>query len=183
MSVFWITAAIVLLDQLTKLAVKGSPWSWLPFKGMPLNTSRGGIGEIIRITFVENPGIAFSINIPSLKVAFSLFSIVVSILIAWYIWYKRAVMPTSERIALAIILGGALGNMIDRVFYGVFFGEQPIFYGRVVDWIDFGYRHNVFPVFNIADSAVTCGGILFVLLMLLKKPEHSAISTESKLAG
>ena len=64
-----------------------------------------------------------------------------------------------------MILGGAVGNMIDRMFYGVLYGEAPLFYGKVVDFFDvdfpdidlLGYQLTRWPVFNIADASVTVG--------------------------
>jgi signal peptidase II len=69
-----------------------------------------------------------------------------------------------------MILGGALGNLIDRVFYGVIFGDAPLFYGKVVDFLDmnffdinlFGYQLTRWPVFNIADASVTLGVLLLL---------------------
>jgi signal peptidase II len=174
MAVLWITLFVVLLDQTTKLMVKGSPWPFLPFEGIPYGHSLPFIDDIFRITFIENPGIAFGINIPGFKVVFAVFSIVASIAILVYLKRNLSRLRVGERIALALILGGAVGNLIDRVFYGVFFGEQPLFYGRVVDFIDFGYKKNWFPVFNVADSSVTIGvGLLILLLMRSKKHAKS----------
>jgi signal peptidase II len=75
------------------------------------------------------------------------------------------------RLTLAIILGGAVGNLIDRIFYGVIFGEAPLFYGKVVDFIDVDFFHidflsihmDRFAIFNVADSAVTIGIVLMLL--------------------
>jgi signal peptidase II len=69
-----------------------------------------------------------------------------------------------------MILGGAIGNLIDRVFYGVLYGTASLFYGRVVDFLDldffnldiFGYHLSRWPVFNLADAAVTVGVILLL---------------------
>jgi signal peptidase II len=175
MAVLWLSFFVVLADQLTKLYIKGSPWAWLPWKGMPYGSSIKWIDDLVRITYIENPGIAFGINIPSAKVFFSVFSIVASVAIIIYL--KRNVTKLSfwERLALASILGGAVGNLIDRVFYGVFYGTEKLFYGRVVDFIDFGYQKNWWPVFNVADSAVSCGVMLLILLMLLKKPAKNDV--------
>ena len=171
MAVLWISLVIVLIDQLTKLAVKGSPWAFLPFHGMPYGSSQPLIGDLVRITYIENPGIAFGITIPGFKVFFACFSIVASIGILWYLRQNVHRLGLSERVALAMVLGGAVGNLIDRVFYGVFFGEQPLFYGRVVDFVDFGLHRNWFPVFNVADAAVSVGVGLLVLLMLRHHPQ------------
>jgi signal peptidase II len=75
------------------------------------------------------------------------------------------------RMPLAFILGGAFGNLIDRAFYGILYGEAPLFYGRVVDFIElklfrmefFGYRLTSWPVFNISDVAVTVGVIILIV--------------------
>jgi signal peptidase II len=167
-SVLWITLLVVIFDQLTKLLVKGSPM--LGFHGMAYGSSMPFIDDIVRITYIENPGIAFGINFPALKVFFSIFSIVASVAILWYLKKNVHRLAFGERIALSLILGGAVGNLIDRVFYGVFYGTQPLFYGRVVDFVDFGLHRNMFPVFNVADSAVTVGVILLLLIMMFKKP-------------
>jgi len=111
---------------------------------------------------------SFGIDIGG-KLFFSLFSILASAGILWYL-YRAKDEPFAFRLSLALILGGAVGNLVDRVFYGVIFGEAELFYGRVVDFIDvdffnvsvFGYSLHRWPVFNIADASVTCG----VLLML-----------------
>lgn len=169
MAVLWISVIVVLLDQATKLMIKGSPWHWLPLEGMPYGHSVPFIDDIVRITYIENPGIAFGINIPGMKVFFAVFSIVASIAILIYLKRNLHRLRTGERIALALILGGAVGNLIDRVFYGVMFHEQPLFYGRVVDFIDFGVHQNMFPVFNVADSCVTIGVCVLVLLMMRQK--------------
>jgi signal peptidase II len=169
MAVLWISVIVVLLDQATKLMIKGSPWHWLPLEGMPYGHSVPFIDDIVRITYIENPGIAFGINIPGFKVFFAVFSIVASIAILIYLQRNLHKLRVGERIALAMILGGAVGNLIDRVFYGVMFHEQPLFYGRVVDFIDFGVHRNMFPVFNVADSSVTIGVSVLVLLMMRQK--------------
>jgi signal peptidase II len=149
--------------------IKGSPWPWLPLEGMPYGHSFPFIDDVIRITYIENPGIAFGINIPGFKVFFAVFSIVASLAILIYLKRNLHKLRVGERIALALVLGGAVGNLIDRVFYGVMFHEQPLFYGRVVDFIDFGIHRNMFPVFNVADSSVTVGVSLLVLLMMRQK--------------
>jgi signal peptidase II len=179
-AILWITAFVVLLDQTTKLMVKGSPWHWLPFEGIPYGHSLPFIDDIVRITYIENPGIAFGINIPGFKVFFAVFSIVASIAILTYLKRNLHRLSVGERIALAMILGGAVGNLIDRVFYGVFFHEQPLFYGRVVDFIDFGIHRNMFPVFNVADSSVTIGvSLILLLFMRQKKTQQPPLENDS----
>lgn len=177
MAVLWISLVIVILDQLTKFAVKGSPVSWLPFEGMPYGSSKPFLGEWMRLTFIENPGIAFGITIPGFKAVFAVFSIVASIAIVWYLNRHKHELTKWEKVSLALILGGAVGNLIDRVFYGVIYGYESLFYGRVVDFFDFGYKENWWPVFNIADSGVSVGVVLLMILLLKRK--EPVVNTET----
>ena len=179
MAVLWISFIIVVIDQLTKMAVKGSPVSWLPWEGMPYGSSKPFIGEIMRLTFIENPGIAFGITIPGFKAVFGVFSIVASSAIVWYLNKHKQALSKWEKISLSLILGGAVGNLIDRVFYGVIYGYETLFYGRVVDFFDFGYKENWWPVFNVADSAVSVGVVLLMILLLKKKETVVAAETAS----
>ena len=161
---------IAISDQISKLMVKGIslPSLGIDVQGMTLGASRPILGDFVRLTYIENPGMAFGIDIGG-KLFFSLFSILASIGILIYLYRSRN-EHIAFRIALALILGGAIGNLIDRVFYGVLFQEAPLFYGKVVDFIDtdffnvnlFGYQLSRWPVFNIADASVTCGVILML---------------------
>jgi len=88
-------------------------------------------------------------------------------------YYLRVISNANRwiRIAIMLILAGAFGNFIDRMFYGVLYEEGPLFYGLVVDFIQIDipditigtltYTH--WPVFNVADSCVTSGMILLIL--------------------
>ncbi|MFI5201150.1 MAG: signal peptidase II [Candidatus Kapaibacterium sp.] len=183
MAVLWISFLVVLFDQTTKMMVKGSPWHWLPLEGIPYGHSQPLIDDIFRITYIENPGIAFGINIPGFKVVFAVFSIVASIAILIYLKRNLHRLSVGERIALALILGGAVGNLIDRVFYGVIYHEQPLFYGRVVDFIDFGLHRNMFPVFNVADSCVTIGVTILVILLMRHKQAQPSLKGEDSNSG
>lgn len=179
MRVLYLTVFVVVFDQLTKVLVKGIniPFLNLDLSGMRYGQSFNIIGEFVKFTFVENPGMAFGIDVgETSKLFLSLFSIIASIGILIYL-FKLKDEKLILRLALALILGGAIGNMIDRTFYGVFYGYAPIFYGRVVDFINvdffdfsiFGRTYERWPIFNIADSAVTVG---VILLLIFQKP-HS----------
>src|SRR5471030_778904 len=128
-----ITTIIVIIDQITKMMIKGAPFFGI--KGVAYQSSRPLLDDIVRITYVENPGIAFGIQILGMKIFFSIFSVIASIGIFIYIKRNRFRLPKWELIALAMIMGGAIGNLIDRCFYGVFYGEESLFYGHVVDFI------------------------------------------------
>src|ERR1700730_10162342 len=82
-----ITAVIVVIDQFTKALIKGAPF--LGIKGVAYQSSRPLIDDIFRITYVENPGIAFGINIPRMNTFFSIFSVIASIGIFIYIKRNR----------------------------------------------------------------------------------------------
>jgi signal peptidase II len=169
--VLFISLSVLLADQISKLIVKGVslPWLGIAHEGLPYGSSRPVLGDFFRITYIENPGMAFGIDIGG-KLFFSLFSVVASAAILLYL-YKARHEKLGLRISLALILGGAIGNLVDRVFYGVFFGDGPLFYGRVVDFLDvdffniniFGFQLSRWPVFNIADACVTTGVLLLLL--------------------
>lgn len=171
MKILNLSIFIVLADQLTKLWIKGIqiPAFGINFAGLPLGSSRPIFGKLLRLTYIENPGMAFGIDIGG-KIFFSFFSILASLGILFYL-FKARHENLAFRISLAMILGGAVGNLIDRVFYGILFHEGPLFYGRVVDFLDadfftvniFGYHLSRFPVFNVADASVTCGVLLMIL--------------------
>ncbi len=171
MRVLYFSLFIVLSDQFTKLWVKGAniPFLGINFQGFQYGSSRPIFGDFLRLTYIENPGMAFGIDIGG-KLFFSIFSIIASIGIIFYL-YKVRNESLAFRVSLAMILGGAVGNLIDRVFYGFFYNEAPLFYGKVVDFLDadffnmnlFGYHLNRWPVFNFADASVTCGVILLLI--------------------
>jgi signal peptidase II len=148
------------------------------FDGMDYGQSINVIGDIFKFTFVENPGMAFGINVGGIsKLFLSLFSLFASVAIVVYI-YKMRNQKFLFRMSLALILGGAVGNLIDRFFYGIIFDYAPLFYGRVVDFLHFdalgftifGKTFDSFPIFNIADSAVTIG--VCILLIFHKSFEY-----------
>lgn len=188
MKVLNISLVVVLLDQISKLLVKGIsiPFLNLEFKGMEYGSSINVIGDLFKFTFVENPGMAFGINVDGYsKLLLSLFSLVASIAIVVYL-YKVRKQKLFFRIALALILGGAIGNLIDRFFYGIIFDYAPLFYGRVVDFLHFnalgftifGKTFDSFPIFNIADSSVTIG--VAILLIFHKSFEEPSDKTDAK---
>ena len=171
MRILYVTFCIVVLDQITKLLVKGFTLPIFDYyhQGMQLGQSIPVIGDFLRLTFIENPGMAFGIEIGG-RLFLTLFSLCASIGIFYYIYHIRK-EAFVVRLTLAMILGGAIGNLIDRIFYGVIFGEAPLFYGKVVDFIDVDFFHidflwihmNRFAVFNFADASVSTGIVLMLL--------------------
>ena len=149
MRVGFLFGLAVVLDQLTKVIVRSS---------MQLHESFNFIGEVIKITRVENPGIAFGIQVSNGTV-FTVLSILASIGVLVYLithWDESMFVKGS----LALILGGAFGNLLDRIVYK-----------EVTDFIDIGIGDLRWPVFNVADSAVVIGMVilLYTTFILEKK--------------
>jgi signal peptidase II len=132
------------------------------------------LGDFFRLTYVENSGMAFGINFGS-SGFFTVFAAIASLAILIYL-YKVRGDKLNARIALALILGGAIGNLIDRVlfskvvdfidcdFFNIHLGAKKILL------FDFpGYNISRWPVYNIADAAVTVGMIILVIFVLFEK--------------
>jgi signal peptidase II len=188
----YVSLAVVIVDQVTKLIVKGFsiPFLHINFDGMYLGQVIPVFGDFFRITFVENPGMAFGYDPgSSFKLIISIFSLIASIALVFYLYAIRN-RSLSLRIAIAMILGGAVGNLIDRTFYGVIYNYAPIFYGKVVDFFDFdffnftlfGRSYDRWPVFNIADASVTIG-VLILVLFYKKHQEQDLAEKEVELIG
>lgn len=188
MRVLYVSLSVVLADQLSKLFIKGFsiPFLHLKFSGMLYGESRHVIGKFFRITFVENPAMAFSIDPGSGSVIWlSLFRIAASIGILYYLYISRH-ESLRMRASLALLLGGAVGNLIDRLFYGIAYGYAPVFYGKVVDFFEFsffrislfGQSYESFPIFNIADAAVTVGVCLLILSYTLQQKKTAGQEEE-----
>ncbi|MBU1100488.1 MAG: signal peptidase II [Bacteroidetes bacterium] len=186
MRVIFVTVFVVFFDQITKFLVKGIslPFLNINIEGMGYAESIDVIGSFFRLTFVENPGMAFGIDVGGTsKLFLSLFSLAASIGIFIYL-LKVKNQRYIVRVALALILGGAIGNLIDRTFYGIFYDYAPLFYGKVVDFFNvdffdftiFGRTYERWPIFNIADSAVTIG--VFLILIFNREPESKSKEEE-----
>ena len=124
------------------------------------------LGSFLRFSHVKNPGIAFGIPVGDFSMLVALLSFAATILIAYLHWKERNNHPLIVN-GLGLILGGAIGNLIDRSY--IFFSKT---YEGVVDFIDVGAGSFRWYTFNIADSAVTVGVILYLLHSLFMiKPE------------
>lgn len=168
----WISRALVIMfsviivDQVCKVIVLHTM-----YRGQSINL----IGDWLKLTFTENPGMAFGIEFgpPAL---ITIFSLVATVLIVLYL-FRVGGMYAPYRVSLSMVLGGAFGNIIDRVFYGKILYDEPLFLGKVVDFIHFNVWRGVvpdgvpllggkylalFPIWNVADMAIVLGvvGIL-----------------------
>ncbi|MCZ2857041.1 signal peptidase II [Blastococcus sp. VKM Ac-2987] len=144
-----LAATVLVLDLVTKLVVVATIEP-----GEDIRT----LGGALYLTQLRNTGAAFSFA-EGFTVLFTLVAAVVTVVI---VRTARRLRSTGWAVALGLVLGGALGNLIDRIF------RDPGFLrGGVVDFLSvFGPDGSVFPVFNVADSAIVCGGILGVLLAI-----------------
>src|SRR5581483_4207857 len=146
---------VVLLDRWTKRLVAARISMYAHIQVIP---------GFFRITHTENTGAAFSLfaDSPShwktaLLIGFSIIAMVVVLLLLW----KQKHGPTLSGVALALILGGAVGNLWDRVASG-----------RVVDFLLFYIRQYQWPVFNLADSAIVAGASLLIIEILFSRPKN-----------
>jgi signal peptidase II len=180
-----VSILILITDQLSKFYVKGIylPLFNLNHSGLPQSKSIPVIDRLFYITPVENPGIAFGIDFgPEFKLIVSIFTIIATLGLVVYLFKVRK-EDFIFRLSVAVILGGALGNLTDRVFYGYFYGYASILSGNVVDFLDlrilsFFLMNKTFSiyVFNIADVAITLG--VMVLLFAISKKRKEIRKTE-----
>jgi len=147
-----IAVAVLALDRYTK---------WLISHRLTMHDSITVIPGFFRIIHTENPGAAFGIfaDSPSQwKVALLILFSVVALLIVSALLWKTSHTMTSTGVGLALILGGAVGNLWDRIVSH-----------RVVDFLLFYVGHYQWPAFNVADSAIVVGAALLVLEILFTK--------------
>ena len=146
---FALSLLIVVLDQLSKYWAEVN---LLPYRPVP-------IIPMLNMTLAYNTGAAFSFLSGAgewHRWFFAAFSLVVSIILCIWLW-RTTNEEYLQSTGISFILGGAIGNLIDRGFYGY-----------VVDFIDVYYQHHHFATFNIADSAICIGAGLLVLDLLLR---------------
>lgn len=173
---------LVMIDQVIKVLVKTH---------MTLGESIPVLGNWFQLLFVENKGMAFGMAFGGVvgKYLLTLFRLVLFAFLTWWIssLIKKGTVPTGVLVGLTLITAGALGNIVDCLCYGLIFSEStvdtvatwgsyaPFMQGKVVDmfyfplwtWPDWvpGLGGHIFfePVFNFADSCVTCGAIYLIL--------------------
>lgn len=190
MKILFLPLALFLIDQLSKVFVRGIhlPWLNLNHSGFYPGESKTIINNILNITLVENSGIAFGIDPgESLKDLVLVLTILTCVgFLSYLVFVKGA--DRNIRIAVALILGGAAGNLFDRIFYGIFYNYAPLFQGNVVDFLDirifnvfiFGNVHGNY-VFNFADVFILSGVFVLIYLIIKKKNPKKSEVTVSEL--
>jgi signal peptidase II len=141
----WLTALVVLAADVTSKALVVAKLS-----------DRGPVhvfGHVLELVLTRNAGAAFSVGTGS-TIVFTAVAVAVAVVIART---ARRLRSRGWAVSLGLLLGGALGNLSDRIFR-----SPGVFRGHVVDWIQLPH----WPVFNLADSAIVAGGVLAVLLSM-----------------
>jgi signal peptidase II len=152
-----IALAVFFFDRITKLLV---------IHNIVLEDAVSIIPGFFRLTHLENPGAAFSLFAESPSPAKTVLLIAISVaalvVVALLLWMRRNAFNATT-VALALIMGGALGNLWDRLTDG-----------KVTDFLDFYIGIHHWPPFNVADSAIVVGAMLLMLRMLRKERQTQA---------
>jgi len=150
--IFITVTAVVLLDQVTKAGIASK---------MLLHDSSIIIKGLLNLTYVRNPGAAFGFLSHASPVFRSAFFILITVSAIGLIFYYIAMGKENETglvFALSLILGGAVGNLIDRMRFG-----------EVIDFIDVYWQTYHWPAFNVADAAISLGAFIMIFEMLWRK--------------
>ena len=142
MPIYGLIVVIVALDQWSKWAIKTS---------FNLYQSKPVIQDLLHFTYVTNDGMAFGLSFPGGRHILLIMTILLTGFIIGFLWKEKNGHPLIKY-GLALILSGAIGNLIDRLLYG-----------KVVDFLDLMIGDFHWYIFNIADSSVTIGMILFII--------------------
>jgi signal peptidase II len=144
------------VDQFTK---------YLVVQNLGLASSLNLIGTVVRFTYIRNPngafGFSFGPRVPLMPIA------LLAICILLLVFYRTGSRSAAGLVGLSLILGGAIGNLIDRIRLG-----------EVVDFVDVGVGRFRWPVFNVADSCVTVGVVLLVAGSLFSRTSGAERSIE-----
>jgi signal peptidase II len=163
---FLIAVSVILLDRLTK---------WAVARYIPLHQSLTVIPGLFHLTHVENRGAAFGLfadsSFPWKLAALVGFSLIALIIVSVLLWKNSHTINTTT-IGLSLILGGAAGNLWDRVMDG-----------RVVDFLHFYLGSYSWPDFNVADSAIVIGALLLVSEILFAKSQPETVKGGSQEAS
>lgn len=148
-----IAAALVVADQLSKW------WALEALSDGPIDV----IGEFFQFSLARNSGAAFNL-LDGAGSILALFAVIIVVVIIFAVGSARDRLST---VALGLVLGGAIGNLLDRLFRGDGLAD-----GEVVDFLDFSF----WPTFNVADAAITVGALL-AIMEALRSPSKSSSPT------
>jgi signal peptidase II len=155
-----LSLGVIVADQITKRLVAA---------GIVLHDSREIVAGLVSLTHVRNRGAAFGFlsnaDFRYQSALFSLLSVVALAAIAVYALRLPAAQRWAQT-ALALIMGGAVGNLIDRIAYGF-----------VIDFVDVYWRGHHWPAFNVADSCISIG-VAMLILDLVRTPAERSVPTE-----
>jgi signal peptidase II len=158
---YLIAALVVVLDQITKLRIAST---------MLRGESRQIVGDFVRLTYVHNDGAAFGL---SLGGRWSFIAVTVVVIAFIIFFYVRSEKTLTARWALALILGGAVGNLADRLRLG-----------EVVDFLHLSVAGWSWPIFNVADIAVSVGvGLLAIHLFRKEHPADGEVEIQLDASG
>ena len=152
MNIILIPIFVIILDQFSKIIIKNY---WIDNN---LFFSKINIfGDYVRFIFIENPGIAFGIDTSQYHIYITILTILAVFFISTY-YYKCILEKNYERYCLSFIIGGAVGNLLDRIFVLI----PSMKYNGVIDFIDLGFNNFRWYTFNIADLSITIGIIIYL---------------------
>jgi len=158
LNIFFIPIIVALIDQLTKLYIK---FNFRLYEKYEI------FGNFVRIFYIENSGIAFGIDTSSIHFFITVLTIIAILVLARYLLILHR-EKSDEKKSISLILGGAIGNCIDRVL--VFFPDFG--YTGVIDFIDIGFGSMRWYIFNVADMSITFG-VIYYLFLLYKDKYYS----------
>ena len=157
-----VTGGVILFDQLTKLQI---------MQTMRLHESISIIPNLFSLTYIRNPGAAFGLLANSSNAFRMAFFGLTSIFALGLLGTILVRMPERDwvgRLSVSGILGGAIGNLIDRLRYG-----------EVIDFLDVYVESYHWPAFNVADSAITVGVIFLIIHFAFEKKEDPPVASET----
>jgi signal peptidase II len=162
---FGVAASVVLADAFTKiLAVDRLTPSRMP---------RDVLGETLRLTLVFNPGAAFGLHLGPWSRWIFIALTIGALVLLWELYRTTRAGDVVRTLALSLVCGGALGNLVDRLKSG----------RGVVDFIDVGMGTMRWPTFNVADMAVSCGAVLLAIVLWKEDAAETSASAVVTASG
>ena len=151
----WLSALVVLFDQWTKTVASSHLALYIPQK----------VTSFFNLTLMHNEGVAFSILANQSGWQRYFIAVVASLIVIWLLYwlYQNKSSQRLQNTALVLVIGGAIGNIWDRIVLGY-----------VVDFIELHYQQYYWPAFNLADSAICLGAVLLIIDAIQNRHENTA---------